>query len=72
MEVITVGELKARFSGILEQVKKGQEIIISFGKQRKKVAVLIPYNRFKGNPPKKTRIAERPGFVPYPRRLQDD
>ena len=53
MEVISVGEFKTRFSEILEQVKKGQEIVISFGKQRKKVAVLIPYSRFKGRPERK-------------------
>jgi prevent-host-death family protein len=45
MQVIIVGEFKARFSEILNQVKKGQEIVISFGKQRKKVAVLIPADR---------------------------
>jgi prevent-host-death family protein len=47
MQIITVGELKARFSEVLEQVKKGREIVISFGKQHKKVAVLLPYSRFK-------------------------
>lgn len=50
MEIISVGELKSRFSEVLEQVKKGREIVISFGKQRKKVAVIIPYTRFKGKP----------------------
>jgi prevent-host-death family protein len=50
MEVITVGDLKARFSEVLGQVKKGQEVIISFGKQRKRVAVLFPYDRFKSRP----------------------
>jgi prevent-host-death family protein len=53
MQVITVGEFKARFSEILNQVKKGQEIVISFGKQRKKVAVLIPYSQLKHSPQRK-------------------
>lgn len=53
MQVISVGEFKARFSEILSQVKKGQEIVISFGKQRKKVAVLIPYSRLKRRPQRK-------------------
>lgn len=53
MEVISVGEFKARFSEILSQVKKGQEIVISFGKQRKKVAVLIPYRQLKHRPQRK-------------------
>ena len=46
MESINVGELKSRFSEILERVKRGEEIIISYGKTRKKVAVLIPYDRY--------------------------
>jgi hypothetical protein len=32
---ISVGELKARFSEVLEQVGKGKEIIISYGKKYK-------------------------------------
>ena len=46
MQSISVGELKARFSEVLERVRKGEEIIISFGKKRKKVAVLLPYEHF--------------------------
>lgn len=46
MESISVGDLKARFSEILERVKKGEEIIISFGKKRERVAVLLPYNLY--------------------------
>ena len=53
MQVISVGDFKARFSEILNQVKKGQEIVISFGKQRKKVAVLMPYNQLKHRPQRK-------------------
>ena len=46
METISVGELKARFSEVLDRVQKGEEIIISFGKRREKVAVLLPYTRY--------------------------
>ena len=46
MESISVGELKSRFSEVLERVKKGEEIIISYGKMRKKVAVLLPYDHY--------------------------
>jgi prevent-host-death family protein len=68
MEIISVGEFKTRFSEILEQVKKGQEIVISFGKQRKKVAVLIPYSRFKGKPERKLGLLK--GRASY--RIHDD
>jgi prevent-host-death family protein len=46
MQSISVGELKARFSEVLERVRKGEEIIISFGKMRKRVAVLLPYDHY--------------------------
>ena len=43
MDTIPIGELKANFSAILGRVKKGEKIIISFGKKKEKVAVLMPY-----------------------------
>jgi len=46
MQTLTVGELKARFSEVLEKVKNGEEIIISYGKKRERVAVLLPYSRY--------------------------
>ena len=68
MQVISVGEFKARFSEILNQVKKGQEIVISFGKQRKKVAVLIPYSQLKHRPQRKLGLLK--GRASY--RIRDD
>jgi len=68
MQVISVGDLKARFSEILNQVKKGQEIVISFGKQRKKVAVLMPYNQLKHRPQRKLGLLK--GRASY--RIRDD
>ncbi len=46
MESISVGELKARFSEVLERIRDGEEIIVSYGKKHKKVAVLLPYERY--------------------------
>jgi prevent-host-death family protein len=46
MQSVSVGELKARFSEILERVRKGEEIVISFGRQHRKAAVLVPYDRY--------------------------
>jgi prevent-host-death family protein len=52
MNAIPVGELKTNFSSILERVKKGEKVVISFGKKKEKVAVLIP---FKDDKPQKSR-----------------
>ena len=47
MQILSIGELKTRFSEVVGQLKKGQEIIISYGKKKEKIAVLIPYNNYK-------------------------
>jgi len=52
MDTIAIGELKANFSAILGRVKKGEKIVIGFGKKKEKVAVLMPYVPLK---PKKGR-----------------
>ena len=46
MKTMTVGELKSHFSEVLGQVQQGEEIVVSFGKKREKVAVLIPFARY--------------------------
>jgi prevent-host-death family protein len=52
MKTLSVGELKARFSEILEQVKKGDTIIISYGRKKEKIAALVPYTQFKIEQPR--------------------
>ena len=47
MKTLQVGELKAKFSKILEDVKNGEEIGISFGKKKETIAVIIPYSEYK-------------------------
>jgi len=46
MQTMTVGELKARFSEVLEMVRRGEEVIISYGKKKEKVAVLLPISHY--------------------------
>lgn len=49
MKTLPVGEFKSKFSEVLENVKKGDEIAISFGKKKEKIAVIIPYKKYKNN-----------------------
>lgn len=45
MQAIQVGQLKAEFSTILERLQlTGEGVVIEYGKQHKKVAMLIPYD----------------------------
>ncbi|MDZ7841051.1 MAG: type II toxin-antitoxin system Phd/YefM family antitoxin [Gammaproteobacteria bacterium] len=46
MKTMTVGELKSRFSEVLEQmVKNGEPIAISYGKKKEKIAAIVPYEQ---------------------------
>jgi antitoxin (DNA-binding transcriptional repressor) of toxin-antitoxin stability system len=46
MKTLGVGEIKAHFSDILEQVKGGEKIAVGYGKKQKKVAVIGPYEEY--------------------------
>lgn len=43
MRTLTIGELKTHFSEVLEHVKQGETVVISYGRKKEKVAALIPY-----------------------------
>ena len=44
MQTVQVGQFKAELSSILEQVQHSAEtFVIEFGKQHKKIAMLVPY-----------------------------
>jgi prevent-host-death family protein len=47
MKTYTVGDFKTHFSEVMERVRLGEEIIISYGKKKENVAVLIPYAAYK-------------------------
>ena len=53
MQEYSIGELKTRFSEVIGQLKKGQEIIISYGKKKQKIGVIIPYNNYSKRPERK-------------------
>jgi len=46
MKTLTVANLKANFSDVLNDVKKGEKVIIEYGKKREKLAVIIPYKEY--------------------------
>lgn len=45
MYQLTVGQFKAKFSGVLEKVLQGESVGITYGKNKKKVAALVPYQK---------------------------
>ena len=45
MNLLPVGEFKAKFSQVLQKVQQGASFGITYGKDKKKVAVVIPYQK---------------------------
>jgi antitoxin (DNA-binding transcriptional repressor) of toxin-antitoxin stability system len=43
MKALPVGELKAHFSEVLEEVKQGHRIGILYCRTKKPVAMIVPY-----------------------------
>jgi prevent-host-death family protein len=50
MQTMTVGEVKAHFSEVLDIVQKGEDVVISFGKKKEKIAVLVPFSHYQRKP----------------------
>jgi antitoxin (DNA-binding transcriptional repressor) of toxin-antitoxin stability system len=50
MQTMTVGHFKAHFSQVLDFVQHGEDVVISYGKKKEKIAVLVPYGRYEGKP----------------------
>ena len=46
MKALAVGEFKSHFSEVLDDVKRGEEFVVCFGRKKEKVAVLIPYEKY--------------------------
>jgi prevent-host-death family protein len=44
MKSLPVGELKAQFSEVLEKVQQGESFEITYGKNKKPVAKIVPVN----------------------------
>jgi len=43
MKEMAVGEVKAHFSAVLEEVQQGQKVGILYGRAKKPVAMIVPY-----------------------------
>lgn len=46
MYQLTVGQFKSKFSQVLEKVLQGESVGITYGKKKKKVAALVPYQKY--------------------------
>lgn len=58
MKTMAVGELKAHFSEVLEEVKHGHPIAVGYGKKKTKVAVLVPYDQYEASATRRLGVME--------------
>lgn len=68
MKTLQVGEFKKNFSGILDTVRDGEEITITYGKKKEKVAILIPYEKYQKKNKRKLGLLENKASC----RISDD
>jgi antitoxin (DNA-binding transcriptional repressor) of toxin-antitoxin stability system len=47
MKTMAVGEVKTHFSEILKEVENGERVGILYGKTKKPIAMIVPYNEGK-------------------------
>ncbi len=52
MKTLQVGEFKARFSEIIEAVRAGETVVVSYGRRRENVAALIPFSQLPATGPR--------------------
>lgn len=47
MKTLPIGEFKTHFSDVLDRVQQGEEIAVSYGRKKEKIAVIVPYSHYK-------------------------
>ncbi len=52
MRTVQVGELKSRFSELIDAVRTGETIVVAYGRSQEKVAALIPYDQLPAAQPR--------------------
>ena len=61
MKTISVGEFKSKFSMILDWIRKGEEVVVSYGRKKEEVAVLVDIKKYKKSQKRKLGILEGKG-----------
>jgi prevent-host-death family protein len=74
MQTMTVGHFKSHFSQVLDIVQHGEDVVISYGKRKEKIAVLVPYDRYEGKPQRTLGLlADKASFsIPADFKISDD
>lgn len=65
MKVLSVGEFKAKFSDVVQELLQGQEVAVSYGKKKEKIGVFVPYKNHKKKTKRKLGIWEGKASVKF-------
>jgi hypothetical protein len=66
MKTLTVGEFKAQFSSVIELIKAGEEVEVTFGKQKEVIGVFKPKAKKKDKMVKIGMLKNTPGYFMAP------
>jgi len=44
---LSVADFKSDFSEVLHKVRNGEEVVLGYGRNHEKVAVLVPYEKYR-------------------------
>ena len=47
MQTMTVGLFKAKFSSVIDALRHGDEVVLEYGKSHQKLAIIVPYKKYK-------------------------
>jgi prevent-host-death family protein len=65
MQTVQVGEFKARFSELIEAVRAGETVVVCYGRGRKNVAALVPYDQLPAAAPRRLGILSGQASVSF-------
>jgi antitoxin (DNA-binding transcriptional repressor) of toxin-antitoxin stability system len=46
MRELSIGQLKSKFSSVISGIRNNEKIVVTFGKQHEKIAIIIPYKQY--------------------------
>jgi len=47
MKIMSTADFKANFSSVVEELKKGNEVVITYGRKKEALATVVPQSKIK-------------------------
>jgi hypothetical protein len=72
LKIMTVGEFQSGFSEALADVRNGETIILSYGRNHRRVAAIVPYSNLKDGQPRPLGLLKSKATVKFAREFALD